>query len=67
MPQGIKPASSQFQRTMEQTFADLQDSILSPFYDDEVIKGRDFSNHLSNVPKVSARIRDAGLMLNALK
>ena len=67
MPQGIKPASSQFQRTMEQTFADLHDSILPPFYDDVVIKGRDFSNHLSNVRKVLSRIREAGLTLNALK
>ena len=42
MPQGIKPASSLFQRTMEQMFSDLCDYILPPFYDDVVIKGSDF-------------------------
>ena len=52
MPQGIKPACSQFQRTMEQTIADLHDCILPPFYEAVVIKVRAFSNHLSNVRKV---------------
>eukprot|EP00795_Rhopilema_esculentum_P009397 gene9397-biopygen10865 len=67
MPQGIKPASSLFQRTMEQTFSDLSDCILPPFYDDVVIKGLDFTDHLSNVRRVLARIRQSGLTLNALK
>ena len=39
MPQGIKPASSLFQRTMGQTFSDSSDCIIPPFYDDVVIKG----------------------------
>ena len=67
MPQGIKPASSLFQRTMEQTFSDLSDCILPPFYDDVVIKGSDFQQHLSNVRRVLHRIRQSGLTLNALK
>ena len=67
MPQGIKPASSLFQRTMEQTFSDLSDCILPPFYDDVVIKGSDFKQHTSNVRRVLTRIRQSGLTLNALK
>ena len=67
MPQGIKPASSLFQRTMEQTFSDLSDCILPPFYDDVVIKGSNFQQHLSNVRRVLNRIRQSGLTLNALK
>ena len=65
--QGIKPASSLFQRTMEQVFSDLNDCILPPFYDDVVIKGSNFPHHLSNVRQVLARIRQSGLTLYALK
>ena len=67
MPQGIKPASSLFQRTMEQTFSDFSDCVLQPFYDYVVIKGSDFQQHLSNVRRVLNRIRQSGLTLNALK
>ncbi len=67
MPQGIKPASSLFQRTMEQTFPDLSDCILPPFYDDVVIKGSYFMQHVSNVRQVLTRIQQSGLTLNALK
>ena len=67
VPQGIKPASSHFQRIMEEKFSDLTDCFLSPFYDDIVIKGSTFNDHLSNVRKVLTRIRDTGLTLNALK
>ena len=67
MPQGIKPASNHFQKTMEQTFSDLSDCILPPFFDDVVIKGTDFDAHLLSVRKVLTRIRNVGLTLNALK
>ena len=67
MPQGIKPAFSLFQRTMEQTFSDLSDCILPPFYDEVVIKGSDFQQHLSNVRSVLNQIRQSGLTLNVLK
>ncbi len=67
MPQGVKPASNHFQKTMEQTFSDLSTCILPPFFDDVVIKGTTFHDHLNNVRKVLTRIRDVGLTLNALK
>ena len=67
MPQGIKPASNHFQKTMEQSFSDLSDCILPPFFDDVVIKGTTFEDHLHNVRQVLTRIRDVGLTLNALK
>ena len=67
MLQGIKPTSYLFQWTMEQTFSDLSDCILPPFYDDVVNKGSDFQQHLSNVRRVLNRIRQSGLTLNALK
>ena len=31
MPQGIKPASHAYQRTMDKTFSDMSDSVLPPF------------------------------------
>eukprot|EP00794_Sanderia_malayensis_P000899 gene899-199_t len=67
MPQGIKPASNHFQKTMEQTFSDLSDCNLQPFFDDVVIKGRSFQEHLCNIRRVLTRLWDAGLTLNALK
>ena len=67
MPQGIKPASNHFQKTMEQTFSDLSDCILPPFFDDVVTKGTTLEAHLCDVRQVLARIRDVGLTLNALK
>eukprot|EP00794_Sanderia_malayensis_P005772 gene5772-6477_t len=67
MPQGIKPASNHFQKTMEQTFSDLSDCILPPFFDDVVIKGTSFQEHLCNIRRVLTRLREVGLTLNALK
>ena len=52
MLHGIKPASSLFQQTMEQTFSDLGDCILPPFYDNVCIKGSDFQQHLPYVRRV---------------
>eukprot|EP00794_Sanderia_malayensis_P017141 gene17141-18861_t len=67
MPQGIKPASNHFQKTMEQTFSGLSDCILLPLFDDVVIKGTSFQEHLCNIRRVLTRLREAGLTLNALK
>ena len=52
---------------MEQTLSDLSDCILPPFYDDVVIKGSDFQQHLSNVRRVLHRIRQSDLTLNPFK
>ena len=67
MPQGIKPASNCFQRTMEKTFVDLETCILPPFYDDVIVKGRSFPEHLNNVRQVLDCTRECGFTLNALK
>eukprot|EP00794_Sanderia_malayensis_P004985 gene4985-5643_t len=67
MPQGIKPASNHFQKTMEQTFSNLSDCILPPFFNDVVIKGISFQEHLCNIRRVLTKLREAGLTLNALK
>ena len=67
MPQGIKSASSKFQQTMEKTFADHQHRILPPFYDDIIIKGITFHDHINNVVQILNRIRECGFTLNALK
>ena len=66
MSQGIKPASSLFQRTMEQIFSDLNDCFLPPFYDDVVIKGSNFTHHISNVRQALARIRQIFLAIYIL-
>ena len=67
MPQGIKPAASCFQRSMEKTFQGLEQCILPPFYDDIMVKGTDFKTHLVNLELVLSRIRGCGYTLNALK
>ena len=67
MPQGIKPASNYFEKTMEQSFSDLSDCILPPFFDDVVIKGTTFEDQLHNVRQVLTRIQDVGLTLDTLK
>ena len=48
MPQGAKPASNCFQRSMEKTFEGLEPCILPPFYDDITVKSRTFPWHLYN-------------------
>ena len=55
MPQGVKPASHVFQRTMSYTFKDHEECILPPFFDDVVIKGRDFNDHMYNVETMYAK------------
>ena len=67
MPMGIKPASHQFQRTMDKTFEDLSDCILPPFFDDIIIKGTDFQNALSNVDRVLSRVAQCNFTLNTHK
>ena len=67
MPQGIKPAASCFQRSMEKTFQGLEQCILPPFYDDIMVKGTDFKTHLVNLELLLSRIRGCGYTLNALK
>ena len=67
MPQGIKPASSNFQRSMDKLFYGLSDCVLPPFYDDITIKGKTFEDHKTNVCCVLQWVRDSGFTLNALK
>ena len=67
MPQGIKPASNCFQRTMETTFAGLEEKMLPPFYDDVMIKSSNFTEHLENVDHILARTQESGFTLNVLK
>ena len=67
MPQGIKHASHCFQRTMKSVFADLEDCVLPPYYDDIIIKSDTFTQHLKNTKLVLQRIRNSGFTLNALK
>ena len=67
MPQGAKPASHAFQRLMDSTFKDHEECVLPPFFDDVVIKGRDFHHHLVNVDKILSDIRKAKLTLNVFK
>ena len=67
MPQGIKPAANNFQRTMEKTFRGLEQCILPPFYDDVTVKGNDFDTHFHNLESSLKRVQDCGYTLNALK
>ena len=67
MPQGVKPAASCFQRSMERSFEGLDSCILPPFYDDVTIKSGTFSGHLHNTKLILQRVRDCGFTLNALK
>ena len=67
MPPGIKPASHCFQRTMEKMLSGAEDSVLPPFFDDVVIKGYSFRDHLNHVDEVLSRVEKSGFTLNALK
>ena len=67
MPQVIKQALSQFQRTIEHIFSDLSDCIVPPFYDNVVIKGSNFPQHLSNFRRFLTEIRQSTLTSNALR
>ena len=67
MPQGVKPASNCFQRTMEMMLEGCEKKILPPFYDDVTIKSKTFSEHLENVDCVLNKIKESGFTLNALK
>ena len=66
MPQGIKPASNCFQRTMEKMLLGAEESALPPFFDDVVIKGRSFEDHCIHVDEVFSRVEKSGFTLNAL-
>ena len=67
MPQGIKSASGSFQRTMQQTFKGDEHRILPPYYDDIIIKGNSFKQHLDNVDCILQDVKKANFTLNALK
>ena len=67
MPQGVKTASNNFQRSMESTFNGLERCMLPAYYDDVMVKGKTFKEHLQNVRSVLSRIRKCGYTLNALK
>ena len=67
MPQGIKTASSCFQHAMMKTFQNRENCILPPFYDDIIIKGSGFTDHLQNVRTILCDVRKAKFTLNALK
>ena len=67
MPEGVKSASGTFQKTMCKTFKGHENCLLPPFYDDVTVKGKHFSDHLSNLETVFNDIRKAGLTLNLLK
>ena len=67
MPQGIKSASGSFQRTMQQTFKGNEHRILPPYYDDIIIKGNSFKQHLDNVNHILQDLKKANFTLNTLK
>ena len=64
MPQGIKPASHAYQRTMDKIFFDMSDSVLPPFFDDVTVKGHTFPEHKQNVIKVVQRIQETSFTVN---
>ena len=67
MPPGIKNASGCFQQAMSRTFTGQEHRILPPYYDDVVIKGKNFHHHLDNVDHILNIIQSAGFTLNVLK
>ena len=67
MPPGVKNASGWFQRAMGKTFVGHERRILPPYYDDIVIKGKSFLDHIQNVKCILDAIRKAGFTLNVLK
>ena len=50
-----------------ENFCNLEYCILPPFYDDVIIKGETFQQHMVNVRLVLTKVRESGFTLNALK
>ncbi len=67
MPQGVKTASSTFQKGMSKTFNGHEEYILPIFYDDVTIKSHGFREHLRNVKVILDDVKRAKFTLNALK
>ena len=67
MPFGLSNAPATFQRLMDLVLAGLQWSQCLVYFDDVIILGRSFSEHLANLSLVFERLRQAGLKLQLKK
>jgi len=67
MPFGLCNAPATFQRLMDRVLSDLKWSTCLVYFDDIMVVGKSFADHLSNIGSVLARLRRAGLKLKPRK
>ena len=63
MPFGLCNAPATFQRLMDRVLSGLKWSTCLVYFDDIMVVGTSFADHLSNIGGVLARLRGAGLKL----
>jgi len=67
MPFGLCNAPATFQHLMDSVLAGLQWSSCLVYFDDIIIMGRTFEEHLKNLKQVFERLKQAGLKLHPQK
>ena len=67
MPFGLCNAPATFQRLMDRVLSGLKWSRCLVYFDDIIVVGTTFCDHLSNIAAVFARLRGAGLKLKPAK
>lgn len=67
MPFGLTGAPSTYARMMDRVFGDIRGKKVTYFFDDIVVLGRTFEEHMENLYEVFARIRKAKLRLQRPK
>ena len=67
MAMGLTGAPSTYTRMMDHIFRDIRGKSITYFFDDVVILGKTFPEHLDNIKLVFDRIREANLRLQRRK
>ena len=63
VPFGLKNASAEFQRTMENILGEHRDKIVIPNLDDLIVFSKSFEEHLEHLKLVLHRLREHGVKL----
>lgn len=63
MPMGLKNSPSTFQRVMDNVLKDLQNTICLVYLDDIIVFSTSLQEHLVNLEKVFARLRDSNFKI----